>query len=276
MKALFDFLLKLFILSVILWGVVYWGASNYQIDMGSVFVAWLMVVLNSLTGYLLFEYGFDKESKVFTLVVFGGVALRLLIVMALVLVINLLGMVKTFRPFVAKMREERADFGLVWRIERAVPRSRTGERLRGLEAGDLSDMGAQPRDRLDQVVALGHELVVLLLDLAQFLFGAQVDGAEPLAVAPQPLKIGFDRCDVRHFAVGVEACKGGDAFRLDLQHLPDLVRDVLEAALGALDALSRTRRFLAGARCAPSRRIGTANGTSWLPLTILPTTYWKE
>lgn len=95
MKALFDFLVKLIILSVILWGVVYWGASNYPIDMSSVFVAWLMVVLNSLTGYLLFEYGFDKESKVFTLVVFGGVALRLLIIMALVLVINLLGMVKS-------------------------------------------------------------------------------------------------------------------------------------------------------------------------------------
>ncbi|AOS84872.1 hypothetical protein BIU88_12485 [Chlorobaculum limnaeum] len=95
MKALFDFLVKLIILSGILWGVVYWGASNYPIDIGSVFVAWLMVVLNSLTGYLLFEYGFDKESKVFTLVVFGGVALRLLIVMVLVLVINLLGMVKS-------------------------------------------------------------------------------------------------------------------------------------------------------------------------------------
>jgi hypothetical protein len=95
MKALFDFLVKLFILSVILWGVVYWGASNYQIDIGSVFVAWLMVVLNSLTGYLLFEYGFEKESKVFTVVVFGGVALRLLVVMALVLIINLLGMVKS-------------------------------------------------------------------------------------------------------------------------------------------------------------------------------------
>lgn len=95
MKALFDFLIKLFILSVILWGVVYWGSANYPIDINSVFVAWLMVVLNSLTGYLLFEYGFDKESKVFTLVVFGGVALRLLIIMALVLVINLLGMVKS-------------------------------------------------------------------------------------------------------------------------------------------------------------------------------------
>ncbi|WP_167599209.1 hypothetical protein [Chlorobaculum sp. 24CR] len=95
MKALFDFLVKLFILSVILWGVVYWGAARYPIDINSVFVAWLMVIINSLTGYLLFEYGFDKESKIFTLVVFGGVALRLLIVMALVLVINLLGMVKS-------------------------------------------------------------------------------------------------------------------------------------------------------------------------------------
>jgi hypothetical protein len=95
MKALFDFLIKLFILSVILWGVVYWGSARYPIDINSAFAAWLMVVLNSLTGYLLFEYGFDKESKIFTLVVFGGVALRLLIVMALVLVINLLGMVKS-------------------------------------------------------------------------------------------------------------------------------------------------------------------------------------
>jgi hypothetical protein len=95
MKALFDFLVKLFILSVILWGVVYWGAARYPIDINSVLVAWLIVIINSLTGYLLFEYGFDKESKIFTLVVFGGVALRLLIVMALVLVINLLGMVKS-------------------------------------------------------------------------------------------------------------------------------------------------------------------------------------
>lgn len=93
MKPLFDFLIKLFTLSVILWGVVYWGAASYPVDMGSVFVAWLMVILNSLVGYLLFEYAFEKESKVFTLVVFGGVVLRLLVVMALVLVINLLGVV---------------------------------------------------------------------------------------------------------------------------------------------------------------------------------------
>lgn len=95
MKPLFDFLVKLCILSVILWGVIYWGGASYPIDMPSVFAAWVMVALNTLVGYLLFEYAFDKESKIFTLVVFGGVTLRLLVIMALVLVINLLHMVKS-------------------------------------------------------------------------------------------------------------------------------------------------------------------------------------
>ena len=95
MKPVFDFLLKLFILSVILWGVIYWGYTRFPIDLASVFTAWLMVALNTLAGYLFFEYAFDKESRIFTLVVFGGVALRLLVIMAIVLVINLLHMVKS-------------------------------------------------------------------------------------------------------------------------------------------------------------------------------------
>jgi hypothetical protein len=95
MKPLFDFLLKLFILTVILWGVVYWAYARYPFDMPSVATAWIMVVLNALIGYLLFEYAFDKESKMFTLVVFGGLALRLMVIMALVLVINLLHMVRS-------------------------------------------------------------------------------------------------------------------------------------------------------------------------------------
>ncbi|NTU92406.1 MAG: hypothetical protein HGB29_00700 [Chlorobiaceae bacterium] len=95
MKPLFDFLVKLFILSVILWGVIYWGYARYPFDMPSVFVAWVMVALNALVGYLLFEYAFDKESKMFTLVVFGGVTLRLLVIMAMVLVINVLHMVRS-------------------------------------------------------------------------------------------------------------------------------------------------------------------------------------
>jgi hypothetical protein len=95
MKPLFDFLLKLFILSVILWGVIFWGYTNYPVDLSSVFTAWVMVALNALIGYLLFEYAFDKESRIFTLVVFGGLTLRLLVIMALVLVINLLHLVKS-------------------------------------------------------------------------------------------------------------------------------------------------------------------------------------
>jgi len=95
MKPLFDFLLKLFILTVVLWGVIYWGYTTYPFDFRSVFIAWVMVALNTLAGYLLFEYAFEKESKIFTLIVFGGVTLRLLVVMATVLVVNLLGLVKS-------------------------------------------------------------------------------------------------------------------------------------------------------------------------------------
>jgi hypothetical protein len=95
MKPLFDFLVKLFILSVILWGVIYWGYTKYPIDLPTVFTAWSMVTLNALVGYLLFEYAFDKESRIFTLVVFGGLTLRLLVIMALVLVINILHLVKS-------------------------------------------------------------------------------------------------------------------------------------------------------------------------------------
>jgi hypothetical protein len=94
MKPLFDFLLKLFILTVILWGVIYWGHTKYPVDLPTVFTAWVMVALNALIGYLLFEYAFDRESRIFTLIVFGGLTLRLLVIMALVLVINLLHMVK--------------------------------------------------------------------------------------------------------------------------------------------------------------------------------------
>ncbi len=87
MKPLFDFLLKLCILSVILWGVTIWGSGQYTVDLGAVFVAWVMVAANTLIGYLLFEYAFEKEQAVFTKVVFGGLVLRLLVLMILVAVI---------------------------------------------------------------------------------------------------------------------------------------------------------------------------------------------
>ncbi|ACF47249.1 MAG: hypothetical protein OQK66_04565 [Prosthecochloris sp.] len=87
MKPLFDFLLKMFILTVILWGVTLWGSGQYRIDLYAVFAAWFMVAVNTLIGYLLFEYAFEKEQAVFTKVVFGGLVVRLLVLMVLVAVI---------------------------------------------------------------------------------------------------------------------------------------------------------------------------------------------
>ena len=87
MKPLFDFLLKILILSVILWGVIFWGAAAYGLDLVSVFVAWILIAINTLTGYLLFEYAFDKPQAEYTKIIFGGLALRLLVLMVLVAVI---------------------------------------------------------------------------------------------------------------------------------------------------------------------------------------------
>jgi hypothetical protein len=89
MKPLFDFLLKLCILSVILWGVIAYGLAPGSVDLSSVFIAWVMIVTNTLAGYLLFEYAFDRESQVFTRVVFGGLVIRLLVLMVLVALVIL-------------------------------------------------------------------------------------------------------------------------------------------------------------------------------------------
>ena len=56
---------------------------------------------------------------------------------------------------------------------------------------------AQPADRFDQVVALAGELDVLLLDLAQFLLGEEIDRAEALALAVDALQPAFDIGDRR-------------------------------------------------------------------------------
>jgi hypothetical protein len=87
MKPLFEFFIKLCILSVILWGVIFWGFGSGGVDFPSLFLAWVMVIANTVAGYLLFEYAFDKESAVFTKVVFGGLTVRLLLLMVLIAII---------------------------------------------------------------------------------------------------------------------------------------------------------------------------------------------
>ncbi len=92
MKPLFEFFIKLLILSIIIWGLVYSGLEPGRVDYRSVFIAWAMVVSNTVAGYLLFEFAIDKSSSEFTKFVFGGLTVRLLLMMvliALVLIRNL-------------------------------------------------------------------------------------------------------------------------------------------------------------------------------------------
>ncbi len=84
MKPLFEFFIKLCILSVILWGIVLFVLDPGRVDYHSIFLAWIMVITNTVAGYLLFDYALDKESTVFTKVVFGGLTVRMLIMMALI------------------------------------------------------------------------------------------------------------------------------------------------------------------------------------------------
>ena len=60
-------------------------------------------------------------------------------------------------------------------------------------AVEALDALAQPLDRFGQIVALGDQAGVLRLDLVQLFLGAQVDGAEPLAVAAQLVEPFLDR-----------------------------------------------------------------------------------
>ncbi len=93
MKPLFDFLVKLCILSVVLWVVIFTGLKPGSFDIHSLFVAWIMVAVNALTGYLLFEYAVDKASVIFTKVVFGGLTVRMLILMVLIALVIIRHMV---------------------------------------------------------------------------------------------------------------------------------------------------------------------------------------
>jgi hypothetical protein len=87
MKPLFEFFIKLCILSIILWGLIFWTLGSGGVDFYSLFLAWIMVVCNTALGYLLFEYAFDKDSALFTKVVFGGLTVRLLLLMVLIAVV---------------------------------------------------------------------------------------------------------------------------------------------------------------------------------------------
>ena len=128
------------------------------------------------------------------------------------------------------------------------------------------DAEPQPLDRLDEIVALGDQRRVLGLDLAQLLLGAQIDGAETLAVALELVEVGFDFGDVGQRRVRFEAGETGERFRLGLQDLADFRGEVGEPPLHRLVTLLGARGGLAGGG---ERVVGGARGTIGLGECVL-------
>ena len=104
-------------------------------------------------------------------------------------------------------------------------------------AVEALDALAQPLDGFDQVVALGGQRRVLGLDLAQLFLGAQIDGAEPLAVAAQLFEVFLDLGERRQFGARLDLGERRHGMRLDFQHVVDFALDVGEPAPGAFHAL---------------------------------------
>ncbi len=86
---------------------------------------------------------------------------------------------------------------------------------------------------------------MLGLDLAQFLLSAQVDGAEPLALAPQPLQPLLDLGQIGQCLAFLDFGDRGDRGGLDLQHVVDFAANVGQPALGAFEAFLGAGQFLA-------------------------------
>ena len=104
-------------------------------------------------------------------------------------------------------------------------------------AVEALDALAQPLDGLDQIVAFGGQCRVLGLDLAQLFLGAQIDRAQPVAVAAQLFEILLDLGEWRQFRARLDLGEAGDGLRLDFEHVVDFALDVGQAALGAFHAL---------------------------------------
>jgi hypothetical protein len=100
---------------------------------------------------------------------------------------------------------------------------------------------------------------VLGLDFAQFLLGAKIDGAEPLAVAPKLFKLGLNDRELGQGRIGLKTGQRGQRFWLSLQDFSDLGGEVQQPALYRLMALLCTRTGFARCRqcfeCGASRAV---------------------
>jgi hypothetical protein len=76
MKPIFDFFLKTCILATLFWLSLSLTGLAKEVDVPSVFYAWLLSVLNASAGYLLYEYAYHKDNREFFKIVLGGHAIR--------------------------------------------------------------------------------------------------------------------------------------------------------------------------------------------------------
>ena len=145
-------------------------------------------------------------------------------------------------------------------LEMAVDDLERGQQPLARLAVEALDALAQPLDGFHQIVAFGGERGVLGFDLAQFFLGAQIDRAEPLAVAAQLFEIFLDLVERRQFDARLDLGETGHGLRLDFQHVVDFALDVGEAAPGAVHALLGAGAGLARARQRFQRNLGGAVG----------------
>ena len=96
---------------------------------------------------------------------------------------------------------------------------------------------AQALDRFGQIVALGDELVAARQDLDEFVVGAQVDRAEPLALLAQILELAFDLDAAGQRLVGFMIGKRGEARRLAIEFARDRVLKLFVPRARAFQAL---------------------------------------
>jgi hypothetical protein len=115
----------------------------------------------------------------------------------------------------------------------------------------------EPPDGLVEVVALGDQLVVLRFDLAEFLFREEINRAETVALAADPVEPLFDFGDFRQFGVYFDFGNLRRTGWFDVEEVADFMFNVGQAALGAVAAflgacrLGRPLRARPGRLCRP-------------------------
>ena len=124
------------------------------------------------------------------------------------------------------------------------------------------DRAAQALDRLGQIVALGDELVAAIQDLVELLVGAQVDGAEPLALLAQIVEPALDVGRARQWPIAFVSSERGEAGRLAVKFARNRLLELFAAQARPFDPLLRRGALLAGQAHRLERLAGGAVGVS--------------